>query len=174
MVEIRRGRLEDVSDIALLYEEIHDAEESGKAKIGWIRGVYPTENTARKALERDDLFVMLDGGKLVGAAVINKIQVDVYKNANWTVAADEKDVCVLHTLCILPSASGGGLGRFFVLYYEDYAKRNGCKALRIDTNEKNERARKFYAKMGYKEVDILPCDFNGIKDARLVLLEKAI
>ena len=46
--------------------------------IGWIRGVYPTRATAQAALDANDLFVLEDAGKLLGAARINKAQVDSY------------------------------------------------------------------------------------------------
>ena len=59
-------------------------------------------------------------------------------------------------------------------FYEDYAAENGCKYLRMDTNEKNTNARRLYKKHGYREADILPCTFNGIEGVRLVCLEKML
>lgn len=46
------------------------------------------------------------------------------------------------------------------------------KELRMDTNMINQRARKMYHNLGYQEVDIVPCVFNGIPDVQLVCLEK--
>ena len=37
----------------------------------------------------------------------------------------------------------------FVEFYEQYALSNGCPYLRIDTNERNARARAMYKKLGY-------------------------
>ena len=48
------------------------------------------------------------------------------------------------------------------------------KALRMDTNERNAAARSLYAGLGYKEVGIVSCDFNGIPGIRLVCLEKLL
>ena len=59
-------------------------------------------------------------------------------------------------------------------YYEQLATDMGIKYLRLDTNQRNDKARAFYKKLGYKEIDIVPCDFNGIPDVHLVLLEKYI
>ena len=56
----------------------------------------------------------------------------------------------------------------------DYARKNGCICLRIDTNEKNENARRLYAKLGYREAGIVPCVFNGIPGVNLVCLEKKL
>ena len=78
----------------------------------------------------------------------------------------------MHTLVISPKASGQGLGSQFLQFYEDYAAENGMPELRIDTNEKNMRARVLYRKLGYEEIGIEPTAFNGIPDVNLVLLEK--
>lgn len=56
--------------------------------------------------------------------------------------------------------------------YEDYARNTECTELRIDTNEKNIVARKLYQKNGYREIGIVPTEFNGIPGVNLVLLEK--
>ena len=60
MLEIRRGTKEDIVQVAAIYDHILTEEEEGRAVIGWIRGVYPTENTAKEAVKNDDLFVMTD------------------------------------------------------------------------------------------------------------------
>ena len=45
---------------------------------------------------------------------------------------------------------------------------------RSDTNERNIAARHLYASLGYREADIVPCDFNRIPKIHLVLLEKKL
>ena len=115
---------------------------------------------------------MLDDGNVVAAAVINQTQVYEYKNAAWKHAAEDREVMVLHCLVVDPLKGGKGYGRAFVAYYEDYAKQHGCPALRMDTNVKNKRARKLYHTLGYEEVGIVQCIFNGIPNVQLVCLEK--
>ena len=44
----------------------------------------------------------------------------------------------------------------------------------MDTNERNEKARAMYRKLGYREAGIIPTVFNGIPGVGLVLLEKRI
>ena len=169
---IRKATNSDISAIEQIYSDIHTAEENGEVTIGWIRGVYPTRATAQAALLRDDLFVAQADGRIVGAAVINQIQVEEYSLGNWQYEAEDGEVMVLHTLVVSPETPGKGYGREFVEYYEQYALENGCPYLRIDTNERNVRARAMYKKLGYREVGTVPCDFNGIKGVNMVLLEK--
>ena len=72
--------------------------------IGWIRGVYPTENTAKEAVKNEDLFVMTDAGRIVAAARINQVQVSEYADANWKYQDIlPEQVMVLHTLVVDPS-----------------------------------------------------------------------
>lgn len=80
----------------------------------------------------------------------------------------------MHTLVVDPAAGGHGLGRAFETFYEQEAKRQGCRHLRIDTNVRNTRARQLYHSLGYKEIIVAPCTFNGLSDIDLVLLEKAL
>ena len=173
-MNIRKANVSDLDGIEKIYNDIHTAEEGGEQTIGWIRDVYPVRATAEAALKRDDLFVLEDGGELLGTAIINKIQVDVYKDGKWEYEATDDEVCVLHTLVISPFAKGRGCGRTFVKFYEDYALQHGCHELRIDTNERNSAARAMYKKLGYKEIGIVPTVFNGIPNVMLVMLEKRV
>lgn len=170
----RKATSADIPSIAEIYEDIHTEEENGRVTIGWERGVYPTAATAEAALQRDDLFVGEDDGKIFGAAIINQQQVDVYEGAAWQYPAKDEEVMVLHTLVISTKAPRRGYGQAFAGFYEDYARQQGCPYLRIDTNERNVRARAMYKKLGYAEVDMVPCQFNGIDGVHLVLLEKCV
>jgi len=169
---IRKATGADIDAVSALFEEIHSAEESGKVTIGWIRGVYPVRATAEAALGRGDLFVLEDGDEVLGSAIINQIQVDSYEGAAWQYDVPPAEVMVLHTLVISPRASRRGCGKAFVAFYEYLARENGCKYLRMDTNARNVNARAMYQKLGYAEVDTVPCEFNGIPGVQLVLLEK--
>lgn len=171
---LRKATALDLTAIADIYEDIHTEEESGRVSIGWIRGVYPTAKTAEYALHRNDLFVAEDDGIVVGAAVINQQQVDVYADSNWEFDVPGSEVMVLHALVISPKAAGKGYGKGFVAFYEEYARSQNCHYLRMDTNARNIRARAMYRKLGYREIGTVPCVFNGIEGVQLVLLEKRL
>ena len=170
---IRKAVPEELDAVEQLYNELHYAKEAGVIPVIWKRGVYPSRETARKALERDDLFVMESGGRIIGSAIINKIQDAVYAGAPWRHDAPDDRVCVLHTLMISPAEFGKGYAREFLDFYEQYARELGCTELRIDTNDMNLPAQAMYIRHGYEKICVLPAgDFNGITGIRLVLLEK--
>ena len=168
---IRRATAPDLDAVTAIYEHVHDGEEAGRTTIGWIRGIYPTADTVRTAIGRDDLFVMEEDGALVAAAIINQVQVPEYADCPWADDPPPEEVMVLHTLAVDPPALGRGYGRAFVAFYEDYALSHGCQYLRMDTNERNAAARAMYAKLGFAEPGIVDCTFNGIPGVRLVCLE---
>ena len=45
----RQATLSDLEQIAAIYDHIHTEEEAGRATVGWVRGVYPTRQTALDA-----------------------------------------------------------------------------------------------------------------------------
>lgn len=171
-MKILKAQKSDINKIEIIYNNIHDEEEKGSTEIGWIRNVYPIRKTAEESLKRDDLFVMFDEGKLVAAAIINQIQVKDYKYVTWKHNPSDNEIMVLHTLVVNPLEKNKGYGKAFVSFYEEYAKQHNCTELRIDTNAINKRARKMYEKLGYEEIGIIKCVFNGIPDVQLVCLEK--
>ncbi len=169
IMRIRKAAITDLDGIEQIYDAVHTAEEEGIQTIGWIRGIYPTRQTAEAALRRDDMFV-LEEGRILGCGIINRIQVDAYAGADGEHETDR--VCVLHTLVISPDAAGKGYGSAFVEFYERWAAEQGLPELRIDTNARNRAARAMYRKLGYREIGIVPTVFNGIPGVDLVLLEK--
>lgn len=171
---IRKAAASDIDAVERIYDELHQAEEEGTMTIGWLRDIYPVRATAEAALDRGDLFVLEEEGEILGAGIINRIQVDVYAGAPWEHEVPEDQVCVLHTLVISPRAKRRGFGRQFARFYESCARENHCSELRIDTNARNLPARAMYKSLGYREIGIVPTVFNGIPGVDLVLLEKWI
>lgn len=169
----RKADSGDLKRIAEIYDEIH-TEEAGRACIGWVRSIYPTRKTAEVSIKKGDMFVEIEEGRIVAAGRLNQEQVPEYADAKWDYDVPDDQVMVLHTLVVSPKVGKKGYGSRFVGYYEQFALEHNCQYLRMDTNEKNRAARTLYKKLGYKEVSIVPCEFNGIKGVRLVCLEKKL
>ncbi len=171
---IRKATAADIDAVAEIYAEIHAEEAAGNITTGWLKDIYPIRATAANAFLKDWLFVAEQDGKVVAAAIINQYQGMIYEQATWEYAAEDSEVMVLHTLVVSPSSKQSGIGTKMVAFYEQYAAENGCMELRMDTNARNTIARRLYKKLGYKEVSIVPCVFNGIPNVNLVCLEKRL
>nr|WP_315019769.1 GNAT family N-acetyltransferase [uncultured Aminipila sp.] len=171
---IRKATQNDIEGIVKIYDAIIKKEEEHSLCVGWKRGVYPTEDTAEKALNKNELYVLEDNNHIVAAAIINQTQVLEYKNCNWTYQVQDDEIMVLHTLVVDPEKSNKGYGKKFVEFYEEFSAQSGIEYLRMDTNAKNLGARKFYKKIGYQEVGVVSCEFNGIEGVQLICLEKRL
>lgn len=171
---IRKAEEKDIDAVAGIYEKILAEEEKGIGSTGWKRGIYPTRKTAETALARKDLFVLEEEGRILAAMRINREQVPEYVNVRWKYEAAEERIMVMHTLVVDPDEKGQGYGGRMIRFYEDYACKQGCPWLRIDTNKKNIPARDMYRHLGYREAGITPCVFNGIEGVELVCLEKEL
>ena len=171
---IRKAALDDLDDISAIYDAIHDSEEAGRAVIGWNRAIYPTRASGESAILAGEMYVLEEEGRVLAAAKINQKQEESYAQGTWTHEAADSEVLVLHTLVVHPEAAGRGIGTRFVAFYEECAARMACPYLRMDTNARNAAARALYKKLGYIEVSIVPCVFNGIAGVNLVLLEKTL
>lgn len=172
---IRKATAQDIPAITAIYDAILTKEEQEPATVvGWLRGIYPTEQTARDSLDREELFVMEIDGRIVSAAKINQEQVPEYADCPWQYDAPPEQVLVLHTLVVDPALQGKGYATQFVAYYEAMAREMNCPYLRMDTNSQNIPARTLYQRLGYAEPGIVDCVFNGIPGVHLVCLEKKL
>lgn len=172
---VRPANEKDIPAVAAIYDRILDEEERRpQPVVCWLRGVYPTEQTARTALGKGTLYVMEDDGAIVAAAKIDQEQVPEYADCPWQYDAPADKVLVLHTLVVDPLRAGRGYGAAFVDFYEAEARRRGAPYLRMDTNIRNLPARRLYRRLGYTEPGVVGCVFNGIPDVQLVCLEKKL
>ena len=170
----RPAQPRDIAAITAIYDAIHTENETGRMTTSWIRGVYPTRETAAASIQRGDMWVAEAEGRIVAAAKINREQMPEYAQAAWHWDAPEDQVMVLHTLVVAPQDSGKGYGSAFVAFYEQYASQHGCRYLRMDTSAQNLAARTLYKHLGYTEADIVSGNFNGIAGMQLVCLEKKL
>lgn len=171
---IRRACQEDIDSVAAIYRLIHEEERAGRYHIGWNPDIYPVRNTAQGAFGRDELFVCEAEGRIVASAIINSRQEDCYREGDWSQGVTDSEVLVLHTLTVDPCVAKGGIGRKFVAFYEDYARSNGYRSLRLDTQTVNTTARRLYPRLGYREAGIVKTDFHGLRAISLVLFEKML
>lgn len=146
---IRKGKQEDVLAAAEIYDAILTKEEQETVYTNWKKGLYPTGKDAQKALEEGTFYVGEEDGKVVACVNLNQIQPTEYEKIPWSITAYEKEVLVIHTLCIHPDCSGRGYGKRFVAFAEQLAKELGCKTIRIDTYEGNFPAAALYQGLGY-------------------------
>ena len=169
---IRPATPADIPQVSAIYEEIITNEEQTRSYTNWVRGVYPTAETARNALKEGWLYVLEEDGLILATAILNHVQLPEYKDIPWQYPGQGDEIFVIHTLCVPPSRSGRGLARQFVAFAEDLAAQKGCTALRLDTYEGNLPAAGLYTKLGWRYAGSAHFLFQGAIPEVLKCFEK--
>lgn len=50
-ISFRRANMHDLDRISEIYELVHTEIEAGRSTTGWVRGVYPTRETAEASIQ---------------------------------------------------------------------------------------------------------------------------
>lgn len=146
---IRKANFNDLDKIEALFDEVTE-NEAKKGNCGWKKGVYPTRTTAEDALKRDDLFIGVIDDEVVSCCALNQLQAEEYKNISWKTKAEEREILVVHTLCVSPRFLGKGLAKELLSFAESYGKNLSCKVIRLDTFEGNSPAFSLYKNCGFE------------------------
>lgn len=171
---IRKAIPADIPQAAAIYEAIFDREEETVSYTNWQRGAYPTEETARKALEAGTFYIGEDGGFIWGTTILNGVQLPEYADIPWSLEAGPEEVAVIHTLCIHPACTGRGYARQMVAFCEETARQQGKTVLRLDTWEHNLPANRMYPSLGYRFAGSAQFFFQGFVQETLNCYEKAL
>ncbi|NSB32274.1 GNAT family N-acetyltransferase [Clostridium saccharoperbutylacetonicum] len=171
---IRIATIDDTLEIENIYNEILDYEAQTVSYTNWQKGLYPTVDYAKGAIEKNSMFVGEDEKGIYGSVVLNSIQPKEYGNIQWITKAESSEVMVIHTLCIRPSESGKGKARIMMNFIEKYAKEQKYKVIRLDTYEGNIPAATLYPKIGYLYVGTTKFHFQNVIWENLKCFEKAL
>lgn len=138
-----------LDEIDEFYQCIHEALGSGSNYPGWIRDVYPTVDTARKALDEGSFFIGTIDGKAVASVILNHEQPEAYGEIEWSCDCDDQELLVVHTLAVHPAFQKEGVGAEIMKFTESYAREQGMKTIRLDCYGENLPAVHLYEKCGY-------------------------
>ena len=146
---IRKATEKDIIPVAMLYKTMLDYEDKNTKYTSWQRGIYPTVDTARLGVKNDSLYVYEDNGIILASVILDTKQPPEYRNIKWAVDAGRNKALVIHTLCVDPEHSGGGIGSALVDFAKELAREKECIAIRLNTTERNILALHLYEKNGF-------------------------
>ncbi|MFK7747663.1 MAG: GNAT family N-acetyltransferase [Kordia sp.] len=112
---------------------------------------YPNREAFEHDVTRNELYVLLETGKIVGCIVISTLMDEEYKTVNWH-TPDGTNIYI-HRLAIHPKTQGKGYAQFLMEFAENYAIEKKYRSIRLDTFSKNARNQKFYELRGYKKLE---------------------
>lgn len=150
MITVRKASEKNLDEIKQLYDKINEYLETHVNYPGWIKGVYPNEETAVEGWKENTLFVAVMEDKIVGSVILNHLQEDAYKEILWKNPYAEEQVLVVHTLVVHPSYLHKGVGRKLMDFAKEYGRANNLKAIRLDVSENNPPAIFLYESCGFQ------------------------
>lgn len=147
---IRKAVLQDINQVENGYTELLLHEQEHGAYTAWQLGVYPTRETAEKAVRDGSLYVMERDGEICASIIANRTQPTAYSKIKWKSRAQVDEVFVIHLLCVRPSKAGMGIGKDMVQFAIEEGKKRNCRIIRLDTGEQNKPAIALYTKLGFE------------------------
>ena len=147
---VKKATKKDICAIAALYDRVIDYQSANGGYMSWIKGVYPTAQTASDALELDRLYVYDANGHVEGSVILDCDQPVEYKEIPWKTKNDIRDALVVHTLCVDPDHMGMGIATEMLSFAKELARKLNCASIRLATNSKNVGAVRFYEKNGFE------------------------
>jgi|ERR1022692_1516693 GNAT superfamily N-acetyltransferase len=107
-----------------------------------IKGEGPTRSAKRFDVSNWGLLAAYDGDVRVGGAVI------AFNTGGVTMLEGRSDLAVLWDLRVRPEARGIGIGSHLLRAVETWARARGCRTLKVETQNTNVPACRFYRQSG--------------------------
>ena len=159
---VRTASLDDLAVIsAMLTETWHDTYDGiyGRDKVAELTRAWHSVDSLKGRLTkpRSEFIVVDDGAEIGGMAYV--VQID-------------SETSMLHQLYVRPTQQGQGLGE--KLLVEAEACFPDVRKIRLEVEEANHRAIKFYERNGFRKVGTTPdCGVKG-SGIPAVIMEKVI
>ncbi|HEY6918550.1 MAG TPA: GNAT family N-acetyltransferase [Tabrizicola sp.] len=158
---IRPARAEDAASLAALLN--HWIEKTAvtfnpvpKTKADILAMI------ADKATAGHAFLVAEDAGRVIGQASYGQFR-----------GGQGYRTCMEHSISLLPGTPRTGLGRALMTAIEDHARLGGAHQMIAGVSGENPDGRAFHARMGYREIAIIPeAGFKFGRYMDLVLMQK--
>jgi GNAT superfamily N-acetyltransferase len=109
-----------------------------------------------------------DGGRRLGGAVI------AFDAPGVMLLEGRRDLAVLWDLRIRPEVRRSGIGTTVFRSTEAWARRRGCRTLKVETQTSNLPACRFYARMGCELIALDRNAYPGLPDETQLLWSKQL
>lgn len=171
MIKMRQAVPEDLAAVTALYDGVIETFQAQTGNNGWQKGVYPTEEHFRKAIQAGTLYVGELEGDLAAGMIITQGTDKSYGDAPWRVNAADEETAVIHTLGVAPRFGGRGVALEMIEGAAALARERGWKALRLDVLEVNIPALRLYERAGFEYIETKKIWYESTGLANFLLYE---
>ena len=152
MFIFQQAHIHEFTHIKYFYWHLIDSMKEQHDKIGWKKGIYPTDFFIHDSLSHGELFTLKKDGQLYAVVILNSESNSGYADIPWSLECNAEDVLIPHALAVSPEQQGKGIGEKFVKEIIKYAKMKNKKVVRLDILGTNNAAEKLYIKCGFQFV----------------------
>lgn len=171
---IELGKVNDIDELELLYNDLNDYLAKEVNYPGWIKGIYPIKKNAIDGVKHGDLHVARHNGKIIGSIILSHEPEPAYYKAKWKFESDYSDVFVVHTFVVHPDFLKCGVGKALMDFSIEHTTKAQAKSIRLDVYEGNMPAMRLYEKCGFKYIDTVDLGLGNYGLDWFKLYEKLI
>lgn len=145
---VKAPSLGELEQIGIIYDAAADFQAQNGI-VQWEKGVYPSVELARDALEKGLLYGFYLDGALAGTYILNPVQGEIYDAVAWGVSGVP---LTIHAMAVAPGYHGKGVAFRAMMAAERIAHSQGQTVMRVDTNSANRFAQTLFIRCGYRFV----------------------
>ena len=134
--------------VIALYARVIESLSRDNINIYWDLETYPSRAYFSQAIEAGELFVALDGQRVIAAAVLDHKARPEYADVPFGVSASDDQVRLMHVLGVSPEVRGRGVATFMLEQMKELCRARGFLALRLDALLCNAPACALYRRAG--------------------------
>lgn len=143
----------DYASVRAFYWKLIDEMQSENDKIGWKKGIYPSDDYLMHCLAKGELYKLTNDDKMYACVILNSAGNEGYQGVKWGIDCKENEVLIPHALAVAPSEQGQGIGTRLVNEIIRFARSEAKKAIRLDILGTNIPAERLYKKCGFHFVE---------------------
>ena len=132
------------------YIEVIEHTKNMDIHARWIYGKHPTDVMIQSYIDRQEMYLYMDGQNIAAMAAITMYQGEDYHEIIWSQNLKDDEVASLHILTVVPEYQGKGVSKKMMEEIFSLAMEKGKKAIRLDTLASNIPAQHMYEKLGFK------------------------
>ena len=132
------------------YIEVIEHTKDMNIHARWIYGQHPTDAMIQSYIDRQEMYLFMDGQNVAGMTGLTMYQGEEYHGVIWSQRLKDDEVASLHILAVAPEYQGKGVSKRMMEAIISLAMEKGKKAIRLDTLASNIPARHMYKKFGFE------------------------
>ena len=122
------------------YIEVIENTKDMNIHARWIYGKHPSDAIIQSYIDRQEMYLFMDGQKIAGMAAVTMYQSEDYHEIIWNQNLKDDEVASLHILAVAPEYQGKGVAKQMMAEIISLVKKNEKKAIRLDALASNTPA----------------------------------